>query len=240
MLQKTVKALVILLLGISGGIIAEFFLIPYSLDASFLKDIDLIKRLKREVIVNPVQQIYIQENQALENSVENVKNAVIEVETGQKRGCGFILTSDGLAVVPAPLLEPASSRVFIGEEAASFRLLKRDANLGLALIKIRESNLKTTPFFDFEKLKAGTSVFLVMTGGENKDTERKINQGIVKDFNKDLIQTNILEKENVSGCPIFTVDGRFLGISRADYLKNAGLYEVSVVPVSVIREFAGI
>ena len=100
--------------------------------------------------------------------------------------------------------------------------------LDLALIKIEEGNLKTIPFADYNKLKPGTSVFLIGFG-------KVVNQGIVRTFSENLIETNVLEKENFSGCPLFTIEGQFLGLSK---VSEQG--EVSAIPVTKIRSFAGL
>ena len=123
---------------------------------------------------------------------------------------------------------PQGDTIFLDGQETAFRLLKKDLKFDLALIKIERGNLKTTSFFDFEKLKPGTSVFLI-------GMEKVVNQGIVKSFSEDLIATNILEKEDFSGCPLFTFEGKFLGLVK---INEAG--GVSAIPVSKIRSFAGL
>jgi len=65
--------------------------------------------------------------------------------------------------------------------------------------------------------------------------ELSVNEGIVKSFDSDLIKTNIREVEAVNGSPVFSVDNKIVGLT----LKDANGF-VSVIPVSLIRTFAGL
>jgi len=221
------KIIGILLLGAIGGIISQIFLIPYLMKTPFFEELEFIKSLKREIVINPTEEIIIKESEALEKAVEKVEATVFNLSFDKEEGCGFCLTSDGQVLTQASLL-PQGDSIFLDGEKTDFRILKRDLKLDLALIKIEASNLKTMPFFEFEKLKIGTSVFLI-------DPDTVVNQGIVKSFSENSIETNILEKENFSGCPLFTFEGKFLGLSR---ISEEG--EVSAIPVSEIRSFAGL
>jgi len=221
------KIIGILVLGAIGGIISQIFLIPYLMKIPFFAELEVIESLKREIVINPTQEIIIKESEALEKAVESIEATVFDLSFGGDQGCGFSLTSDGQILTRAILL-PQGDSIFLDGEKTNFRILKKDLKLDLALIKIEKGNLKTTSFFDFEKLKPGTSVFLI-------GTEKVVNQGIVKSFSGDLIATNILEKGDFSGCPLFTFEGKFLGLVK---INEAG--EVSAIPVSKIRSFAGL
>lgn len=221
------KIVGILVLGAIGGIISQVFLIPYLMGIPFFGESKIMESLKREIIINPTQEIIIKETEALEKAVESIEAAVFNLSFGENQGCGFSLTSDGQILTQASLLPPGDA-IFIDGQETAFWLLKKDLKFDLALIKIDRGNLKTTSFFDFEKLKPGTSVFLL-------GMEKVVNQGIVKSFSEDLIATNILEKESFSGCPLFTFEGKFLGLVK---INEAG--EVSAIPVSKIRSFVGL
>lgn len=227
------KIIGILVLGAIGGTISQVFLIPYLMGIPYFEESKIMESLKREIIINPTQEIIIKETEALEKAVENIEATVFNLSSGplvpegENQGCGFSLTSDGQILTQASLL-PQGDAIFIDGQETAFWLLKKDLKFDLALIKIDRNNLKTTSFFDFEKLKPGTSVFLI-------GMEKVVNQGIVKSFSEDLIATNILEKEDFSGCPLFTFEGKFLGLVK---INEAG--EVSAIPVSKIRSFVGL
>lgn len=221
------KIIGILVLGAIGGITSQVFLIPYLMGIPFFGESKIAESLKREIVINPTQEIIIKETEALEKAVASVEAAVFDLSFGENQGCGFSLTSDGQVLTQATLL-PQEGAIFVDGQETAFRVLKKDLKFDFALIKIERGNLKTTSFFDFEKLKPGTSVFLI-------GTEKVVNQGIVKSFSGDLIATNILEKEDFSGCPLFTFEGKFLGLVE---INETG--EVSAIPVPKIRSFAGL
>lgn len=236
MVKIVLKIVSILILGAIGGMVAQIFLVPYLMKIPFLSEFEFVKNLKREIVVNPTQEIIIKETEALEKAVESVEAAVFDLSSPESQACGFSLTSDGQILTRASFL-PLGDSIFLAGQETTFRLLKKNLKLDLALIKIETKNLKTTAFADFDKLKLGTSVFLI---GLKKSTslglvEKVINQGIVKSFSQDLITTNILEKEDLSGCPLFTFEGKFLGLVK---INEAG--EVSAIPVSKVRSFTGL
>lgn len=232
-MKIVLKIIGILVLGAIGGIVSQIFLIPYLISHPFFGESEIIKNLQREIVINPTQEIIIKESEALEKAVESIEATVFNLSSGplapegETQGCGFSLTSDGQVLTQASFL-PKGDFIFLDGKKTNFRILKKDLKLDLALIKVEASNLKTTAFADFEKLKIGTSVFLIGTG-------KVVNQGIVKSFSENSIETNILEKENFSGCSLFTFEGKFLGLVEINDLG-----EVSAIPVSKIRSFAGL
>ena len=70
---------------------------------------------------------------------------------------------------------------------------------------------------------------------ENETPSKLVNEGIVKTFDENFIQTNILESGLLAGSPLFNIEGEILGINTID---SKG--EVIAIPVSKIRAFIGI
>jgi len=69
----------------------------------------MIKRLKNQVIVNPVERITIGQDTALEEAIKEVEDAVIGIENGS----GIVITSDGLIVTLADLLPKTEEYLFL-------------------------------------------------------------------------------------------------------------------------------
>ena len=238
-MQKLLKILAFLFLAMAGAALFQLVLVPFLVSNPFFGKFGVIKNLKREIIVNPTQEIIIKENQALEKAIENVEAAVFHLSSPQGQGCGFSLTSDGQVLTQASLL-PKENSILVDGEKTNFRVLKKDSELDLALIKIEKGNLKTTPFADFEKVKHGEKVFLL---GDNI-----VNEGIVKQIgdvsqNTRNVPTNIFEKESLNGCPLFTIEGQFVGLSKISLLKsnfNSSLGQVFILPIPEIRSFTGL
>lgn len=238
MLKNIIKILAIFVIGMVGGIFADQILWPYFVERPLLYQYQLEQN---PIYVTKKEKIYIQENIALRNAVEKVEKTVVGVRSKTKtgkilEGSGIILTSDGLMVTLAELVPQGSEiNIFWEGKMPSFQILKRDLKNNLALIKIEEKNLSTTGFADLEKLKLGERVFLVGIIFEKGLVSRKtVNEGIVKNFNQNLIETNILEKNSLSGSPLFNIEGSLLGLNIVD--KES---KVSTIPLSKIKQFSG-
>jgi len=235
-MKWVLKVLAIFILGIFGGIFADQILWPYFVERPLFYQYRLEKN---PIYVTERKEITIQENTALKNAIEKVEKVVIGIKTETKQGktlegSGLILTSDGLIVTLADLVPQGSNFSFFVEgKLVPFQILKRDLKENLALIKIEAGNLPTVSFFNFEKLKLGERVFLVgivqpPNGGW------VVNEGIVKSFDDEKIETNIFEKENLSGSPLFDIEGNVLGLNEID---SQG--KVIAIPISKIKSFAG-
>ncbi|MGB2631832.1 MAG: trypsin-like peptidase domain-containing protein [Minisyncoccales bacterium] len=180
----------------------------------------------------------IQENKALKDAAAKVFGAVIGVKaTGAKGaasyGSGVILTSDGLAVLPNDLFPAgATAKITAAGKTASFEVLKRDKALNLVILKLENANWSTAGFYQMDDLEPGERVFLagMLASGDNF-----VNEGLVRDFTLDAINTNIYEKAEVLGAPAFDIEGNIMGICDID---KSG--KVSVIPISKIRELSGL
>ena len=212
------KVIVIILLGALGGTLAWLFF--FKNQASFVQ------------VINKEEKVYIEENTALINVVKNVKDSVVILKTKYNnkeiQGFGMVLTADGLIITLAENIPQGSiSNISIkGEENISYQVLKRDLKNNLALIKVDKNNLQTKGFFDLSKLEMGERVFIL---------SNIINEGIVKNFNEDLIKTNIVEFEIINGSPVFNIKGEVLGIGYKNVNGN-----IDIIPVSKIKAFAGL
>ena len=229
------KSIVIFIFGIFGGIFGSQILWPYLVERPLFYQYRLEKN---PIYITQKKQVTIEENTALTDSIEKVERAVVGVVTITRRktllqGSGLILTSDGLVVTLASLVPRGSKFSFFANGAsASFQILKRDIKENLALIKIKNGRLTTLPFGSLEKLKLGERVFLV---GFKSPKGLSANEGIIKDFNKDIIETNIRETKPLAGSPLFDIKGDVLGISE---VEKSG--EVVAIPISKIKSFAGL
>jgi S1-C subfamily serine protease len=236
MLKNILKIIVIFIFGMAGGIFADQIFWPYFVE----KPLFFQYRLdKPPVYIAETKEIRITENIALQEAVLKVEKAVVGIRTqttGGKTldGSGLIVTSDGLMVTLNELL-PAGSKFsfFVYGNAVPFKVLKREPEKNLALVKLEADNFKTVGFADLEKLRVGQRVFLV---AKNPSFEGGmiVNEGIVKAFDENSIQTNIFEEARVAGSPLFDIEGRFLGLTK---INKKG--QVSVLLASKIRTFLG-
>lgn len=221
MLKNIIALIGIFFIGMAGGIFASRVLWPsYEIAPG-------------PVFLSETKEIYVQENVALVNAVEKVEKTVISIKSETQagkilEGSGLVITSDGLMVTLAELVPYGSVFEFSLEgENLSFQILKRDLEKNLALVKLSGSSFITTGFARFDELKKGERVFLIGSSS--------VNEGIVKSFNQDIIQTNITENYLLAGSPLFNIKGEILGINTVDAKGS-----VNAIPISQIRDFTGI
>lgn len=226
--KNLLKVFFVLVLGIIGGGIFGILILPKLIESPYFEDSQFTKAFKREVIVNPKEEIIVQENTALKNAVEKVEKVVLN-------NSALILTSDGLVVTLDNLLT-SKSEIYYQGEILPFQILKRSQEDNLVLIKVEKSNLPTASFADGEKLKLGERVFLIgkIFISKNK-AQTVVNEGIIKSFDDEFIETNIFENETLQGCPLFDIEGNIVGLNIIKKGK-----EVKTIPISKIREFTGL
>ncbi len=157
----------ILLLGALGAMFFNVFVLSYLLTNSYFERFQFVKDFKiGKIVVNPKEQVYIQESVALESAVEKVTKSVVAAQIttlagNSYVGSGLIATSDGLIVISSNLI-PAGSKfnIYINGEKTDFKVLKTDYKKGLVLVKVDKNDLPTVGFADFDKIKLGQRVFL--------------------------------------------------------------------------------
>ncbi len=243
MMSKKLLIIVgLFIVGMVGGIFADQIFWPYFVERPLFYEYGLEKN---PVYLTETNQVYIQENTALVDVIERVEKTVVGIKTKTKygkilQGSGLIVTSDGLMVTLAELVPQGSTFSFFLEgQEVSFQVLKRDLQENLALLKLSDSSLSTVGFASLDKLKIGERVFLLgVVFGSVEDgvqqMEKSVNEGIVKTFNQDSIQTSITETGLLAGSPLFNIRGEILGINTIDAKGN-----VSVIPITKIKAFMG-
>lgn len=238
MLKNVLKILGVFIIGICGGIFADQILWPYFIERPLFYQYRLEKN---PVYVTEIKEFHIQENVALEKAIERIENSVVLVRAKTKtektlEGSGLILTADGFMITLAELVPQGSTFSFFVEgELTHFQILKRDLKENLALIKLDKKGLKTVGFSNLEKLKVGKRVFLVGKILENGKINTIANEGIIKNFDEEKIETNIFENKNLAGSPLFDIEGNLVGICQ---IEKDG--KVIAIPNSKIKSFSGL
>ncbi len=202
------------------SLIFQVFIFPWMLSDPYFEKFEFIKSFKEgKIVVNPKEQIYIQENTALQSAVERTEKSVVAIQSKAGKsvllGSGFVITSDGLIITVADLAPTgAKITVFLGEEEIVPQVIKKDIENNLALLKVEKSGLSTTSFFDPDKIKLGQRVFLI---GKNATTlETSVNEGIIKSLIDNIIITNISDSLYFRGGPLFDIEGRLVGVNMVD------------------------
>src|SRR3990167_7853138 len=168
MIKTIAKTVGILILGALSALVFEFFVFPYMLADSYFENFQFVKNFKEgKIIVNKTEQVYIQENSALEESIKNAQKSIVAIQkNGVIAGSGLIATSDGSIItlsslVPTGLTAQAGSKIniFLDGESLNYKIIKRDAKNNLALIKVDDNIIKTN--ISEKSIASGTPLFNV-------------------------------------------------------------------------------
>lgn len=237
MSKNILKIVAVFIIGTVGGIFADQIFWPYFIEKPFFYEYRLEKN---PVYLTETKEIIIQENTALIEAVEKAEKTVVAVRTKTKagqvlQGSGLVVTSDGLMVTLAELVPQGSDFSFlIDNSPVLFQVLKRDLTENLALVKISDAVLTTTSFARLDRLKKGERVFLIGAVFEEGVPLKSVNEGIVKSFDENIIQTNIFEDDSMAGSPLFNIEGDVLGINTIDSQGR-----VSAISIAKIKKFIG-
>lgn len=234
LVKKLLKGLFFVFLGILGGMLWQLILLPYLAERPETKDLWFVRNWReRKVVLYPKEETTVVENKALTEAVEKVGESLLEVRNGGlTRGSGLILTADGLAVTLAELLPPAESPSFYtsGEEVEG-RVMKRDLDKNLALVKLERDNLTTAPFGEAGVVKRGERVFLLKSGKDGVI----VKGGIISKKGEDFLYSDIEGQKNLRGSVLFNVEGEVLGINKVGLDQ-----ELLTIPVLRVKTFAGL
>ncbi len=238
------KIVIVFIIGMAAAIFSEQIFWPYITKRPFFSSYQLSGEQSSQPLQKIIEkkEVVVEENTALQDAVEKVKNMIVGVETKTASGkiisgSGLIVTSDGLMVTLAELIPSGTGKFafFVNGKMPKYQVLKRDLKNNLALVKIEESDLKTCSFADYDKTRLGERVFLIGAIRQKSKISMSVNEGIIKFFNDKYIQTNILENKNLIGSPLFNIKGELMGLNTID---NQG--RVFSIPVKKIKDFIGL
>jgi len=243
-LQKTLLTVGVLVLGAFGAFVFNVSLLPYFLASTYFSDFQFVKDIKEgKIVVNKTNQVYIQQNTAIQDAVARAENSVVVVGNPSLSAMqsGLIVTSDGLVVTLAtniPLNK--NSVVFLNGNPVNFKVVKTDSQNNLAVLKIDKNNLPTVGFSDVSNIKLGQEVFLVAPTS-TKENNWLADEGIIKEIDSNSstgtgqVKTTIPQDVAAQGSPLFNTAGELVGLNYAD----ASGY-ISAVPIDKIQALLGL
>ncbi len=236
MLKLTLKVAGIILLGALGALVFNVSVMPYFLASTYFENFQFVKDFKQgKIVVTKTDQVYIQENTAIEDAIERVKNSVVVIE-GKTNTLGLVATSDGTIITLASAigLNANGVKVFLQGQQVDFKVVKIDTNNNLALLKVDKNNLQTVGFTNTDSIKLGQKVFLVAPTSPAEDNWFA-GEGIVQEVDATSIKTDITAKPAVAGGPLFNSAGELVGLNIID--KDG---KVSAISISNIQNVLGL
>lgn len=239
--KKFLNLVLVLLVGGSGGVLADHFLMPYLAGVPPFSNIKFIQRAgSGTTIINPTSEIIITENTALENSIDKIGPRLVSIQSYQSirlitEGTGFVVTSDGLIVTANDLVPARATQVLVSrnDHSSQAEVIKRDLINNLALIKIEENNLSVASFADLEELRLGERVILMGLESIENTLNRFVNLSIIKSISSSGLRINLFEENAVAnGGPLINIKGEVIGMNL---VNQNGL--VKVILIDEIKEF---
>ncbi|MBI2670171.1 MAG: trypsin-like peptidase domain-containing protein [Candidatus Yanofskybacteria bacterium] len=157
-------------------------------------------------------------------------------------GSGFIASPDGLIVTNKHVIDAGKGELFaITEDGVKHKIkvLSRDPDKDLAIIKIDGSNLPFLTLGDSDKLENGRTVIAI--GNALGKFANTVSRGVISNLSRSvavgnangkqlarldkLIQTDVAINSGSSGGPLLNLQGEVIGINTAivDGAKNISL-----------------
>ena len=160
-------------------------------------------------------------------------------EEAQPRGVGsgFILSSDGLIMTNAHVVDGADELVVTLPDKREFkaRLVGADKRTDVAVVKIEASGLSAVRIGDVNRLKVGEWVMAI---GSPFGLENTVTAGIVSAKKRDtgdflpFIQTDVAINPGNSGGPLINMRGEVVGINSQIYSRSGGFQGISfAIPI---------
>src|SRR5439155_22239082 len=163
----------------------------------------------------------------------------------QSLGSGLIIASDGYILTNNQLIDNAEKVVVkLSSDDAEYpaKVIGKDPQLDIALIKIDATRLPTAELGDSDRLEVGEWVVAIgnpfgldstVTAGIVSAKERRIGQGPYDSF----IQTDAKINPGNSGGPLINMRGEVVGINSAIFSQSGGNIGIGfAIPINMIKE----
>ncbi len=152
-------------------------------------------------------------------------------------GSGFILSSDGLILTNAHVVDGADEVFVTLTDKREFKakIMGLDKRTDVAVVKIEASGLPAVKMGDVSKLRVGEWVMAI---GSPFGLENTVTAGIVSAKQRDtgdylpLIQTDVAINPGNSGGPLINMRGEVVGINSQIYSRSGGFMGISfAIPI---------
>ncbi len=228
--KKTISnLLIILIIGGLGGILADYFILPYLADFPLFASMEFIQRAKNgTTIVNRTEEIIIIENTAIEEAIRRINRCLVVVNG---RGSGIIITNDGLILTASDLVAGEECSIsFSDNSSLSGKVIRRDNNL--ALIRVEANNLPVVALAGLDSLNLGQRIILI--GARiDKEFSKFVNIGTIRSISPEILTVNLEEKNSsANGGPLINIKGEVIGLNMVN--KN-GL--IRTIPADTLSDF---
>ncbi|APW36975.1 serine peptidase [Rhodoferax koreense] len=158
-------------------------------------------------------------------------------ETPRGVGSGFILSTDGLIMTNAHVVEGADEVIVTLTDKREFKakIIGSDKRTDVAVVRIEATGLPAVKLGDVGRLKVGEWVMAI---GSPFGLENTVTAGIVSAKQRDtgdylpFIQTDVAINPGNSGGPLINMRGEVVGINSQIYSRSGGFMGISfAIPI---------
>jgi serine protease Do len=158
------------------------------------------------------------------------KNSEEKINSGQ--GSGFIISSDGLVMTNAHVVEGADEVLvtLTDKRELKAKVLGADKASDIAVLRVEAKNLPSVKIGDINRLKVGEWVMAI---GSPFGLENSVTAGIVSAKQRDTgdflphIQTDVAINPGNSGGPLINMRGEVVGVNSQIYSRSGGYMGIS-------------
>ncbi|MDB5894044.1 MAG: serine peptidase, partial [Rhodoferax sp.] len=152
-------------------------------------------------------------------------------------GSGFILSTDGLIMTNAHVVEGADEVIVTLTDKREFKakIIGSDKRTDVAVVRIEATGLPAVKLGDVGRLKVGEWVMAI---GSPFGLENTVTAGIVSAKQRDtgdylpFIQTDVAINPGNSGGPLINMRGEVVGINSQIYSRSGGFMGISfAIPI---------
>jgi molecular chaperone DnaK (HSP70) len=166
--------------------------------------------------------------------LEAMKQSVVQLYTGFGRGTGFFVSTDGLILTCGHVVEGCNNPTVQLADGESYvaQVLRIDAFVDLALLKIDRRGTNALSFGDVADIREGITVFAI---GHPYGLSFTVSRGIVSARNRvfddiSYVQTDAAMNPGNSGGPLINEQGLVLGVNDWGISSAKGLGFAIAVP----------
>lgn len=196
---------------------------------------------------DPTLRKFFENNPDLNPRLESRKGGRAPQErTRQGLGSGVVISADGYILTNNHVVADADEvRVSIGDSNKRYeaKIVGRDPQTDIAVLKIEASGLSPATFADSEQLQVGDVVLAI---GNPFGIGQSVSRGVVSALSRggldisleieDFIQTDAAINPGNSGGALMDTDGRVVGINTAILSGSGGFNGVGfAIPINLVR-----
>lgn len=176
-----------------------------------------------------------------QEDIQTYKEAVVEIQTNDGKGTGFVVSADGYIVTNDHVIEDALTITVIFPDERLFKgeLIESYPNIDLAVLKVEADKLPYLTLADSYTPIKNESIYFIgnplyFTGIANEG--KVIDYTLLSDWEEEVLMLDAPVYRGNSGSPVINQDGQVIGIVFATTEDETHGHVGLFVPVDLLQE----